>query len=274
MKKNNIFRSFFDFVRELVQEIQKDDLISVANDLTYKIFFSIFPFIIFLISVAGFLNLDEVYLIEQFYLILPDAIHAPIETFVTEVMREKHPDIVSLSLIFSMLSASWGFGTAMKSINKAHGQRDRRNIIIKILINISSVIVFSAIVIIAFVMLIFGDNILNFLRVNFNVDDSGITLFSVLRYVTAVIIMFFAVLAINKISISKKVSWKSLIPGAIFTVVMWIGISKGFNIYIKNFASYSTVYGSLAGIIIFMLWLNVLCIALLLGSEINAVNSR
>lgn len=278
MKPNNIFMKFFkfsnSFIKELIQEIKQDDIISVANDLTYKIFFSIFPFIIFLISIVGFLNLDEAYLIEQLFLILPDTIHAPITTFITEVVNLKNPNILSFSLILSMWSASWGFGTAMKSINKAYGERDTRNILIKILINIASVVVFAAIIIISFVMLIFGDNIINFLYVNFYVDESVISLFSYSRYVMAIIVMFSAVLVINKISISIKISWRSLMPGTFITVTLWIAVSTGFNIYIKNFTRYSNVYGSLAGIIIFLLWLNILCIALLLGSEINAVKSK
>ena len=275
MNKIFIIPTFLsNFLKELIEEIKKDDLISVANDLTYKIFFSMFPFLIFLISIAGFFELDESYLVEQFYLLLPETIHEPINIFASEVIGARNPGVLSLSLLLSMWSASWGFGTARKSINKAYGYRDSRNIIKKILINMASVIVFSAIIIISFIMLIFGDSILNFLYVNFYVNENILPLFSALRYCAAIAAIFFAVLTINKMSISQSVSGKSLVPGAVFTVVSWIAVSKLFNIYIKNFTKYSNVYGSLAGIIVFMLWLNILCITLLLGSEVNVVKSK
>jgi len=275
MKKIIVFSNFLKiFFKELIEEIKKDDLLSVANDMTYKIFFSIFPFVIFLISIVGFLELDESYLLEQFYSFLPDTIHATIQTVTAEIITKKNPNILSFSLIISMWSASWGFGTAMRCINKAYGQGDTRNIIKKILINVASVIVFSAIIILSFVMLIFGDNIMAFLYANFNIGETVMPLFSSFRYIGAVILMFLAVIVINKVSISKRVTWKSLMPGTVLTVALWIAVSKLFNIYVRNFTKYSTVYGSLAGIIVFLLWLNILCIVLLLGSEVNAVNSK
>ena len=84
--------------------------------------------------------------------------------------------------------------------------------------------------------------------------------------------MFVSVILINKLALyrNKKTSVKSLVPGTAFTVGLWIAISWLFNIYIDNFSNYSALYGSIAAVIIFMLWLNIMCIVLLLGSEINA----
>jgi membrane protein len=88
--------------------------------------------------------------------------------------------------------------------------------------------------------------------------------------------MFLSVILINKLALfkNKKVSVRSLFPGTIFTVVLWFAISWLFNIYIDNFTNFSALYGSIAAVIIFMLWLNIMCTVLLLGSEINAVIDR
>ncbi|MGB3258650.1 MAG: YihY/virulence factor BrkB family protein [Ornithinimicrobium sp.] len=69
-----------------------------------------------------------------------------------------------------------------------------------------------------------------------------------------------------------KFRWISV--GAVFAILVWIVASVGFGFYVANFSSYSSTYGSLAGVIIFLLWLWITNIALLLGAELDAELER
>jgi membrane protein len=247
-----MFKRIYNFINKIITEINNDDLFSAANDMTYKLFFSIFPFLIFLMSVVGFLKLDIDNLTSQISSLLPYSLNEPVSHFIKEIASVKNANILSFSLIISIYGASSGFKTAMRSINKTYGVIDTRKFYIKIPISIALVLIFTVIIIFSFVLLIFGDNILN--------------------YAISIIIMFFSVILINKLALykNKKNGIKSHIPGTIFTVSLWITISRLFNIYIDNFTNYSAVYGSIAAVIILMLWLNIMCIVLLVGNEINA----
>jgi membrane protein len=64
---------------------------------------------------------------------------------------------------------------------------------------------------------------------------------------------------------------KSVIPGAIFATIVFLGGSYLFSIYISNFANYSKTYGSIAGVIILMLWLYITGFIIIIGAEINAI---
>ena len=59
-------------------------------------------------------------------------------------------------------------------------------------------------------------------------------------------------------------------PGALFAVIMWLVVSLGFKAYVDNFSDYNKVYGSIAGVIVLMLWFYWTGLVLLLGGEINA----
>jgi membrane protein len=59
-------------------------------------------------------------------------------------------------------------------------------------------------------------------------------------------------------------------PGAVLAIIVWLGASFGFSFYIKNFASYSATYGSLAVVIVLLLYLFSSACVLLLGAEVNA----
>src|SRR5690606_8657708 len=64
--------------------------------------------------------------------------------------------------------------------------------------------------------------------------------------------------------------WKWLTPGAIVACVIWIAASIGFSIYVRNFGSYNESFGSMAGVIILLMWLWISAFIVLLGAELNA----
>jgi membrane protein len=64
--------------------------------------------------------------------------------------------------------------------------------------------------------------------------------------------------------------WRWLTPGSVFAVGMWLIVSLGFKAYVDNFGNYNKVYGSIAGVIVLMLWLYWSGMVLLFGGEINA----
>jgi len=248
-----MFKRFYNFTKHIIDEVAKDDLISAANDMTYKLFFSVFPFLIFLMSVVGFLNLDAEKISEQVSSFLPYSLYEPVKQFITEITVTKNANILSFSLIISIYGASAGFRTAMRGINKAYGQTDTRRFYVKIPVSMALVLIFAVIIIASFSLVILGND-------------------NIIKYAAGIIITFFSVILINKLALykNKKTGVKSLVPGTIFTVFLWFIISWLFNIYIENFSNYSALYGSISVVIILMLWLNIMCIVLLLGSEINA----
>ena len=262
------------FISKLHEQIQKDDLMSIANDLTYKMFFALFPFIIFIMSIIGFLELDTMRVIEKLSLALPQSLLQPMEPIVKEIVGTKHPSLLSFSLIIALFGVSSGFHNAAKGINKAYGQKDTRKIIVKILTSVILALAFTCVVILSFTMLVFRDSILKLSDQYFGPVLIVRYLFGLFGYVATVAIIFFFIVFINKLAISQRITYRSLAPGSFLTIALWIMISKLFNMYINNFTRYSALYGSIAGIMILMIWLNSICIVLLLGSEVNAMCSQ
>lgn len=255
----------------LYEKVSKEDLLSKANDLTFKVLLSIFPLLIFSMTIIGFLDLDISYLISEYYDILPTDILSIFELFTEEVINTRRPSLLSTSLIFAIGSSSSGFKSLVKGINKAYSIKDERSFIKVQLISFILVFTFTLALILSLVILIFGNNIINTLDRIFNLPDFMPLLFSIVSDILTIFVILIATVVINKLSISRSVRIKDLLPGALFTVVIWLIASIGFNIYINNFARISTIYGSVTGIIILMLWVNIICTVLLIGSAINAM---
>src|SRR5699024_3317970 len=85
------------------------------------------------------------------------------------------------------------------------------------------------------------------------------------------IIIFVAFTVLYTLAPNVKIKMKSVIPGAIFATIIFLSGSFLFSIYISNFANYSKTYGSIAGIIILMLWLYITGFIIIIGAEINAI---
>lgn len=86
----------------------------------------------------------------------------------------------------------------------------------------------------------------------------------------AVLLLIVTVVLVYYLCPNKDFSPRSIVPGAVLAVIVWLGASLGFFFYVKNFASYSATYGSLAAIIVLLLYLYITASALLLGAEVNA----
>ena len=70
---------------------------------------------------------------------------------------------------------------------------------------------------------------------------------------------------------NRKMKWRNVLPGTVFSVVGWIILTLGFSFYINHFGRYSLIYGSLGAIIVLMLWLYLVGILLVLGGELNDI---
>src|SRR5205814_3996657 len=73
----------------------------------------------------------------------------------------------------------------------------------------------------------------------------------------------------------KPPSWKWISPGGVVAMVIWLAASVAFSLYVSSFGgSYAKTYGSLAGVVILLLWLYLSALALLLGAELNGELER
>jgi membrane protein len=96
-------------------------------------------------------------------------------------------------------------------------------------------------------------------------------MWNVLQWPIVIGLMLIVVTAIYHICPDRRVRrWSWLTPGSVFAVGMWLIVSLGFKAYVDNFGNYNKVYGSIAGVIVLMLWLYWSGMVLLFGGEINA----
>ena len=265
-------QKFIQFILKLIKKIQKDRIFSLANELTYKLILAIFPFITFLMTLLGFFNIKIDRLITEAAGLLPPQLVGILETFLTEVLNQQHISLLSISLIVSIYSASSGFKAVINGINHAYEQKETRGFVKIRLISLGLVFLFALSIISSLILLIYGDFIISIISSHHYFSENYLMhLLNSLKFIAAIFILLVTVTLIYKFTCSKKVSFKNIIPGSIFTVALWVISSKAYSIYVESFANYSKVYGSIGNIFILLIWLNIISLCLLIGGEINAI---
>jgi membrane protein len=259
-------RELISFIRKLIAEIEKDRLFFVAAYLCYNLLLSLFPFIIFLMSLFAILNLNISLENSRSFFVLPDIVYS----FIDEIASVKSAGVLSFSLLLSVNRASAGLKSAVQGINACYERRVKRGWLKASAISIGLTLAFSFASIAAGLIFAFG-NELKALIFGAGLPPGLDFIFGLAGTATALALMAVMIILIYRFGVYGGARLKSLLPGTVFTMLCWFAVSKLFGIFINNFSGLQRVYGSIAGVIALMYWLNIISLSLLIGAEINAI---
>ncbi len=245
-------KAAFQFIKHLVRKASDDSIMELANGLTYRVLLAFFPFIVFLMTFLGFLELDDSDLINRLYGVLPPDIFNLINRFLKEVFHTQNHGLLSTSLFFTVFNAANGFREAMRCLNHAYGLEDERNIIKKVGISLLLMLTFSASIASMLILLIFSGNIWKILGHHLPAEME--LLYRMVSTSFSMVALTLGTMFIYKLACVKRLKLKSVFPGACVTVLLWLVSSKGFNFFIANYSNYSVLYGSIAGVFVLIFW--------------------
>jgi len=265
-------KKLYQFGRALYDKTIENEILPLATQLTYRLIFSLFPFLIFLISLVGFFEIDADFLLNEVSQLFPQQIAQAINEVIHEVVDTRHPSIMSTSLLLYLYTTANGFRAVSRGINKAYAQEDTRHIIKRWLRYILLVLALALAIVTSLLLIIFGDAIHAAIATHFPIDSGFLgALSGIVGVLVSMFIMLATVILIYRLSTSQPQPIIALLPGATITIVVWALASSAFNFWINNFSRYSLIYGSIASIFITMLWLNIISVTILIGAQTNAL---
>ncbi|MCL2235777.1 MAG: YihY/virulence factor BrkB family protein [Defluviitaleaceae bacterium] len=260
----------FEFLRKLLKAAKDNEITALATKLTYHLIFALFPFLIFLISLVGFFNIEPTYLMEEISALLPYETANMVNEVINSVVDTRNPGALTIGLIIALYTVANGFRSIMRGINRVYGQEDRRHIVKRWALCVLLVVILAFAIISSLLAIIYRDLIYNLIAANFSTNAFVENIFGALGVAVTIAILLFAIILIYRFSSSVKHRLLSLLPGAVLTIAVWGLSAWGFNIYISNFSNHSMIYGPITSIILTMLWLNVVSITILFGAQLNA----
>lgn len=267
-------RHYINIFIHLIAKIKKDDVFALASQLAYYLILSFFPFMVFLMTLVGFSKLSSTEILEGLSVMLPKSILELTKSTVREVFDNQYTGLLGISILLTMWTASSAFKAIIKSINKAYNLKENRSFIKRSIISMLGILALASIIILVLTMLVFGNVINHYIKNTNQLYRIVFILWYIFRYAFIFIIMIFIFVSIYRLAPAKKLTWKEVIPGAVFSTIGWVLVSFGFSYYIDNFNNYSRFYGSLGAVFILMTWLFLISMIFILGVEINFVTTE
>ncbi|MHA6260277.1 YihY/virulence factor BrkB family protein [Sporosarcina sp. CAU 1771] len=262
------------FLKELITRIKKVDVTGLASQLAFFFLLSLFPLLIFLITLLPYLNLDEGQLFIFIREYAPLSVSLLIESTLGEVLSDRNGGLLSIGALATIWSASKGMNALSKALNLSYFTEETRSFLVSRLMSVVFTVVLIAVLVVALTLPIFGQQIGVLVFSYLGLENNFLQLWNQLRWILPPALIFMAFSVIYWLVPNLKLRFISVLPGAIFSTVGWILTSLGFSYYVGNFASYSSTYGSIGAIIVLMMWLYFSGIILMLGGQINAVTTE
>ncbi len=251
------------------------DPITCAAAVSYQVFFSLFPFIIFLLALLGFLNLQPVFdfLLQQSKAVMPQSAFGMVQGITKQVQSQASGGIMSFGAVVALWSASSAVRMAMHALNVAYDVEDRPAWK-KIPLSVLYTLVLATLLIAAAGLMFLEPKLIQPLLQPLGLGQVFLTVWTYARIPLAVLLLMLAVALIYWLFPNVRQPFKFITPGAVIAVIVWILASLGFSFYVSNFSSYSATYGALASVVVLLLYFFISAAILLLGAEINAESYR
>jgi membrane protein len=258
--------------RRVWKEISEDEVTERAAALSYYFLFALFPALLFLTALLGFLPAEGLQDRLMTYVrdVMPPDASSTIERTIAEVLSVRRTGLVSIGLLVTLWASSNGMVSLMSTMNVVYDVTEPRPWWTRRLIAVVLTLGFSLFIVAALVVMVFGPligaGVANWLGL-------GALFTRVWTIVSWPIVVGCALVGIELVywlAPGRRRRWRWVTPGGALALVAWAAMSFALRHYVAHFANYSATYGSIGGVILLMFWLYLTSVLFLAGAEIDA----
>ena len=267
-------KPLYDVLVYFVQGFSKGYLTDRAAAVAFNVFLAIFPAIMVLFTFIPYMPLEGVQtiIVDTIQHILPQNISARVVGTIDEIMSRQHNTLMSIGIIMAFYFSSGAVRAFFRGFDMGVNHIGKMSFIQMQLGALLVTLIIGVLLILSVVLIIVGNDVLPwfFNKINFY-NKFVITIIEIGRWLLTVFALLVAIAVLYYFgNPDKHKKFRLFTPGTIMFTLLFIVGTVGFNFYIVNFSRYNALYGSIGGLIIFMMWMYVNCIIILIGYELDA----
>lgn len=260
-----------EYIRGISRKFNYSEINSKAAEMSFYLLLSIFPFLIFTISIIVYI---PIFHLKKYILIIKNVIPESTFNIILSIMNSaidnKSLGFLILSFIFTLWTSSRGIRSLIKWVNKSYKVEETRSFIKVFIISFIFTVSILVLILSSIILLIFGELIGYFIFNLIGLDKLFIYIWNILRYMIGVTTLIIIIINLYKYTPNKKIKTKDVIPGSIIATLVWLIISFFYSYYTNNYSNYEVIYGSIAEIIVLITWLYLSSWSILIGLEVNS----
>ena len=262
-----MIRKLYLIGRDFSAQMKKQNISAYAASIAFFFFLSIVPMLMVICMVIPYTPLTEENLVQAVTDITPDRVDPVVEDLIADVY-DKSAGILSIAVIATLWSAAKGVMALMQGLNAVNGVDEKRNYFVIRVVACLYTVVMLIVVILSLFINVFGNQLVNLAlhRIPQLQRLVGFLMHFRFLVVWAVLTLLFA--TVYAFMPDDRLRFREQIPGATFAAVVWSVFSWGFSMYVDYSNSYG-IYGSLAIIIIILLWMYFCMYIIMIGAYLN-----
>jgi membrane protein len=271
-------RSWWGVLKRSLREFREDNLTDWAAALTYYGILSIFPALLVIVSILGLIGESATQpLLDNLATVAP----GPAQEIFTSAIQNLNQSQGAAGILFivglatALWSASSYVGAFMRASNSIYEVDEGRPFWKLRPVQIAITLTMMILLVLGAVAVVVTGPLAEEVGNVIGLGSAAVTAWDIAKWPVLVLVVsfMFSVLYWAAPNV-KQPGLRWLTPGGVAAVILWIAASAAFALYVANFASYNKTYGSLGGVIAFLVWLWISNIAVLLGAEVNAEVER
>ena len=271
-------RSWISTLGRTVRETKRDNLPDLAAGLTYYALLSIFPMLLAVLSILGLFGESATRpLIDNLRELAPGPARDTVITAVDNLQRSQGAAgvLFVVSLAGALWSASRYIAAFMRAANVIYEVDEGRPIWKRIPVRLAMTVVLAIALVAATLAVAVTGDLAGQAGELLGLDDTAVTVWNFAKWPVAIVLVTLLLALLYWAAPNvRHPGFRWLTPGAVLAIVVWVAGSVGFTIYLANFSSYNKTYGTIAGVIIFLVWLWLTNLGVLLGAQLNAELER
>lgn len=254
-------------IRQMLSRYFTDKVGQSAAELAYYLLFSLFPLLIFLNAALSTLNFSPELLLEKLNIVLPEEIVALFTEYMDYIGSLKSDVLLYAGLLLTVFMLFRAVNSLTGSVMTVY--RIRRDGVL----HYFGVLMFCLLLLVAvfvfLLVLILSGNLLSGLGRYLYIPKLFLQLWDMLRLFLVPLCLLLMLWAFYHMVGRGQHRLRESLPGAVFSLVLWISMTMAFSYYVANMGGYSLLYGSLSTIMVLMLWLWLTGVVLIMGGVFN-----
>jgi len=263
-----------EFFRRLWVELEEDAVTECAAQLAFYFLFSLFPFLFFIVTLAGRLPfapgaVDA--MMERLGPLMPAEALQVVQGHLESLVQDSQPRLITLGFLVALWTASRGVDAFRRALNLAYDVPEYRPYWKTQGLAMLMTVAGSLLIPLAFALFLLGGQVGEWIAGRLHFLNVYHAVWSWLRWpFTATLVMLALALCYWRLPAVRH-RYQFLSPGAVLATVLWLATTWGFTQYVEHFGRYNVTYGSIGGAVVLLLWLYLTGLIFILGGEVNAV---
>lgn len=255
--------------KDLIDRYYAHDVARDGAALTYYLLFAIFPLLVFISTLVGLMDLDIEGVMVSMSRILPEQVVGIVGSYLEYVSTSPSRQLLVFSLVFSIWFPMRAASCLTHSVRKAYGVSQPPSIIGGTLRNLIFTLWLIVTIAVSIVLTTVGRRALVFLSGLIRLPVGFIDVWGTLRFVALGVIMLLVLVPLNMLARGHRCPLREVVPGVVLSMAAWLALSLAFSYYVEEVAHYTELYGSIATIVVVLLWLYMSGQVLIMGAEFN-----